>query len=140
GWDRTPPPGRASECHSPARRSPSAAPRTTEDPRSCWWQRNRSSALNREKRACIAPHLPGIQMSPRPKERKPKKPAKARAARKARGERPGEARDGAEEQPAQKAEAPLEPEVLEPEAFAEPTDDEVTPAETNLPVPVEREL
>ena len=64
-------------------------------------------------------------MSPRSKARNPKKPAKARAPREARDER-------------QEAE-PLEPEVLEPEPLAGP-DELETPADTQLPVPVERDL
>jgi len=64
-------------------------------------------------------------MSPRSKARNPKKPAKARAPRKARDER-------------QEAE-PLEPEVLEPEPLAG-HDELETPADTQLPVPVERDL
>src|SRR5205814_6603634 len=60
--------------------------------------------LNTKELACIAPHLPGIQMSPRSKARNTKKPAKPRAPRKARDER--------------KEEEPLEPEVLEPEPLA----------------------
>jgi RNA polymerase sigma-32 factor len=64
-------------------------------------------------------------MSPRSKARNPKKPAKARAPRKAREER--------------REEEPLEPEVLEPEPLAD-GDDLETSADTQLPVPVERDL
>ena len=63
-------------------------------------------------------------MSPRSKARNTKKPAKARAPRKARDER--------------KEEEPLEPEVLEPEPLA--ADDLEAPPDTQLPVPVERDL
>ena len=68
-------------------------------------------------------------MSPRakaPKPKKPRKPAKARAPRKARD--------------ARQEEEPLEPEVLEPEAVEAQPPDEGAPAETTLPVPVERDL
>jgi RNA polymerase sigma-32 factor len=66
-------------------------------------------------------------MSPRakaPKPKKPRKPAKARAPRKARDDR--------------QEEAPLEPEVLEPEAVEAAPPEEVAPG--TLPVPVERDL
>jgi len=61
-------------------------------------------------------------MTPKAKARKPRKPRKKAPA-----------------QPASAEEAkPLEPEVLEPEAV--PDDEEAAPAETTLPVPVERDL
>src|SRR5437660_6793577 len=63
-------------------------------------------------------------MSPRSKARNTKKPAKARAPRKARDER--------------QEEEPLEPEVLKPEPLA--ADDLEAPPDTQLPVPVERDL
>src|SRR5207237_3361343 len=62
--------------------------------------------LNTKELACIPPHLPGIQMSPRSKARNPKKPAKARAPREARDER--------------QEEEPLAPEALEPAPLAGP--------------------
>src|SRR5437899_4165924 len=63
-------------------------------------------------------------MSPRSKARNTKKPARAPAPRKARDER--------------QEEEPLEPEVLEPEALAD--DNLKAPTDTQLPVPVERDL
>ena len=63
-------------------------------------------------------------MSPRSKAHNTKKPAKDRAPRKARDER--------------KEEEPLEPEVLEPEPLAD--DNLEAPTDTQLPVPVERDL
>src|SRR5438067_10227021 len=68
-------------------------------------------------------------MSPKakaPKRKKSRKPATARAPRKARNER--------------QEDKPLEPEVLEPEAVEAEPPDEGAPAETTLPVPVERDL
>src|SRR6266550_1613949 len=73
-------------------------------------------------------------MSPKakaPKSKKPGKPPKARAPRKARNDR--------QEKDSQEKEA-LEPEVLEPEAVEAEPADEGRPAETTLPVPVERDL
>jgi RNA polymerase sigma-32 factor len=67
-------------------------------------------------------------MTPKAKARKPRKPRKKAPARPA-------AASASEE------EKPLEPEVVEPEeAEAVPDDDEAAPAETTLPVPVERDL
>src|SRR5947209_7222415 len=63
-------------------------------------------------------------MSPRSKARNTKKPAKARAPRKAWDER--------------NEQQPLEPEVLEPKPLA--ADDLEPPPDTQLPVPVERDL
>src|SRR5207249_6579029 len=58
-------------------------------------------------------------MTPKPKARKPRKKAPAKPV---------------------EEEKPLEPEVVEPEEAEAVPDEEAAPAETTLPVPVERDL
>src|SRR5712692_5528922 len=65
-------------------------------------------------------------MTPKAKARKPRKPARKRA--------PAGQAEQAE------PEKPLEPEVLEPEEPEAVPDEEAAPAETTLPVPVQRDL
>ena len=78
-------------------------------------------------------------MSPKAKARKPKKPAKPRAPRKARSAAGAREADQPEQQEDERQEEePLEPEVLKPEPLA--ADDLEAPPDTQLPVPVERDL
>jgi RNA polymerase sigma-32 factor len=81
-------------------------------------------------------------MSPKTKARKPRKPAKRRASRKAQAppEERAATQPGQQEDERQQ-EDPLEPEVLEPEAFAAAgAPEEIPSSGTTLPVPIERDL
>ena len=87
-------------------------------------------------------------MTPKAKARKPRKPRKERAPEEQASEERPLAPQGAPDGGASGASITLEPEIVEPEEEAEeveaaeglPGEEEEAPAETTLPVPVERDL